>query len=229
MSIASVVFISGVFISMFPKYMPLTLVKTMSASLVDLASGNEPARPKAVIDGFFKTLFRLLKNPILMVNISSVMLMESGLINFNIFEKYFNQSRFQISYDYDTSYTQFATNILKQPLVAVSIVASGLLIAKTKPQLKSLVKWNIAAIILVIIFFGSTAFLTCEPTTKYGDMINNHFCGQCHCSNEFQPVCVDKTTYYSPCFAGCTTVDEENSRKVLAFCCFSVTNFDLGL
>mgnify|MGYP005983852537 FL=1 len=210
-------FISGVLIAMFPKSMPSTLVRAFSASLVDLASGHAmrpQKQPK--VDGFFKTLFRLLKNKILMVNIFCAVFMQSGLVNFNIFEKYFNQARFQIAYDNDTSYTQFTTNILKQPLVAISIVAAGFLTAKTKPHLQSLVKWNIVAIILVIIFFGSTAFLRCEPKTKYDHTFERiRINKDCHCTDgEFQPVCVNEKTYYSPCFAGCTGVDTVNSRKV---------------
>ncbi|XP_044256188.1 solute carrier organic anion transporter family member 74D-like isoform X2 [Tribolium madens] len=218
LSIASVTFISGVLISMFPKYMPSTLIRAMSASIVDLASGHQTVRQKPIIDGFFKTFFRLLKNPILMVNISRIMIMESGLINFNIFEKYFNQSRFQISYDNDTSYTQITTNVLKQPLVALSMIASGLLTAKASTS-KSLAKWNIAAIILVVIFFGSTAFLKCDPTTKYEDLLDKNMCKRCNCTfNNFEPVCIKTKTYYSPCCAGCQSVTTKNSRKVYTNC-----------
>ncbi|EFA10914.2 solute carrier organic anion transporter family member 74D isoform X2 [Tribolium castaneum] len=218
LSIASVTFVSGVLISMFPKYMPSTLIRAMSASIVDLASGHQTVRRKPTNDGFFKTLFRLLKNPILMVNISSIMIMESGLINFNIFEKYFNQSRFQISYDNDTSYTQITTNILKQPLVAVSMIACGLLTAKAKHS-RSLAKWNIAAIILVVLFFGSTAFLKCNPTTKYEDLLDKNMCKRCNCTfDSFEPVCIEDKTYYSPCCAGCKGVTTMNSRKIFTSC-----------
>lgn len=211
------VFISGTLIAMFPKNMPSVLMKTMSASIVDLASGYEVTKQGTKkVDGFFKTIWRLLKNKILITNIFCVAILEAGIINFNIFEKQFNQSSFQISQVNDSSYTQFATNILKQPLVALVMVTTGIVAAKAKPHLKSLVKWNIIVLVLVIVFFGSTAFLRCDPGTKYSHMLDKPLCTQsCNCTFDvFRPVCVNSKTYYSPCFAGCSKIKEENSKKV---------------
>lgn len=192
-------------------------MKAISASIVDLASGYEITKQRnTVVDGFFKTIWRLLKNKILIVNIFCVALLEAAIINFNIFEKQFNQSSFQISSMNDSSYTQFATNILKQPLVALVMVTTGIVAAKAKPHLKSLVKWNIFVLALVLVFFASTAFLRCEPGTKYGHMLEKSWCTQsCNCTFDvFAPVCVNSKTYYSPCFAGCSKIKDENSKKV---------------
>lgn len=211
------VFLSGTLIAMFPKNMPSILMKTISASIVDLASGYEVTnRKNEKVDGFFKTIWRLLKNKILITNIFCVAILEAGIINFNIFEKQFNQSSFQISQMNDNSYTQFATNILKQPLVALVMITTGIVAAKAKPHLKSLVKWNIFVLAFVIVFFGSTAFLKCDPGTKYGHMLEQPWCIQsCNCTFDvFRPVCANSKTYYSPCFAGCSNIKEENSKKV---------------
>lgn len=192
---------------MFPRSMPSTLIKILSASIVDLASGVEDVRPIQVMDGFFKTLWRLLKNWILMINIASAMLLQSALINLNMFQKHIYQLRFGISYLTDATDTQLATNILKQPLVAVSLIATGMVVAKNRLQVKSLVKWNIIVLIVGMGFFGSTAFLNCKPETTYYGVSSNSKCPYGCQLDQFQPVCKMATQrlYYSPCSAGCTS------------------------
>lgn len=203
---------------MFPKNLPSALMERVAASILDLASGHDVPRKKQIADGFCKIILRLLKNPVLIINILSMVLLQSAVINFNIFEKYFNQSRFNISYNIDSSLMQLATNLLQQPLVSISIIATGMVIAKINPHLKSLAKWNIIVLVFVIIFFGSTAFLKCphDLDTEYKDLIANSQCNShCTCSSTaFQPICIKSKTLYSPCMAGCSSIKEINFNKV---------------
>lgn len=153
-----------------------------------------------------------------MTNLLSFTLIQSAILNFDIFEIIFNQTKYHVpKYDlsgyHDPSLIQFTTNLLKQPLVCISVIACGFIIAKSQPQAKKLVLWNISVFILIILFFASTKFFDCTKglSGSVDKVLLTPACSlnkNCSKFDQFHPVCVDrKKTYFSPCMAGCDPID----------------------
>lgn len=152
--------------------------------------------------------------------------MTASIVNFQIFQSYFFQSRFLISVSEDASgfndtyLAQIIVNLLKQPFIVISVVASGVVISKLKPRARNLIVWNLSILILVIVLFIPYAFFTCsESIQSEYDKYLTHYCNSdCNCDNSvaFSPVCTEigQKTYFSPCHAGCTTVQVLNNIKV---------------
>lgn len=176
-----------------------------------------------------------------MVTIFAGVFMTSALINFDMFQSYFYQSRFfvpvstdQSGFD-DNSLTQITTNILKQPFIATNLLVSGLIVAKFMPSAKKLVTWNTAVLVLVIILFIPHAFLSCSDNIKaeYGRYLNYYCNSRCNCEDEatFSPVCtqIGQQTYFSPCHAGCSSVTLLNNIKVFIAKLFYRTSCYTGL
>ncbi|KAJ8949656.1 hypothetical protein NQ318_010075 [Aromia moschata] len=82
------VFIMGSMIAMFPKVLPNVVMLKSVNSLLSLASGNNTHGRRRNS----RSLWRVLRNKVLMINILSLVLIESALINFNILQKDYNQS-----------------------------------------------------------------------------------------------------------------------------------------
>ncbi|XP_066258869.1 solute carrier organic anion transporter family member 2A1-like [Euwallacea similis] len=217
--VASLLIIAGTLIAMFPKVMPNTLLRKSVNSLLSIAAGNIVSPEfKSHTDGFFKSLWRLLKNKIVLLNITAMMFMQAAIVNFNIKEKDFNQVKYHVSkYNDASGYSdpaliQISTNLLKQPLIAVSYVAAGLVIAKLKPKPKYLIYWNIKSFVAVLITFAATRFFTCAGQLKneFGGRLSLPYCSwNCGCflDGPFHPICLNGETHFSPCWAGCTSYD----------------------
>ncbi|KAG5881804.1 hypothetical protein JTB14_004103 [Gonioctena quinquepunctata] len=212
-------FIFGCLMAMFPRTLPNIMMLKSVHSLVSLASGIQPIEEDKVVDGFLTSLWRLLKNKVLLLNIFSFVLMESALINFRLLKQYFNQSKYHVSIEKDSSgyndpeVVQFTTNLLAQPIFAISLMTAALVISKFKPKAKYLIAWNIFAFLMAAAIFASTAFWNCTKgiENQYEHVVTIPYCsGACGCplGGAFQPVCVDEKTYFSPCLAGCSIFDQ---------------------
>lgn len=152
--------------------------------------------------------------------------MTASLVNFQIFQKYFFQSRFLVSVSEDESgfsdtyLAQIIVNLLKQPFIVTSMIASGVLISKLKPNARSLATWNLSILVLVIVLFIPHAFFTCSESiqSEYNRYLTYYCNSDCDCNSgvTFSPVCTEigQKTYFSPCHAGCTTVQVLNNVKV---------------
>ncbi|CAG9855220.1 unnamed protein product [Phyllotreta striolata] len=246
-----ITFLIGVALAMFPKILPNLVIKKSVNSLVSLASGGRVSFDMEETEhSFFKTLGSLLRNKILLLNILSFVFIQSALTNFSLVSKYFNQSKYHVPVEIkdstgysDPDIIQFTTNLLRQPLVAISLVTCGMIISKLRPKAKYLVIWNITAFLLVMIIFASSMFWNCTKGiyNEHKHAITIPFCSsKCNCphAEPFQPVCVDGKTFFSPCLAGCKnysvatqvyhdcscgaivtkgSCDQDNCKFVLAF------------
>lgn len=101
-------------------------------------------------------------------------------------------------------------------MVAISIITSGMVIAKIRPKAKYLVWWNIIVFTIIALLFASTVFWNCASRieNEHKHMITIPYCSSgCGCSPDapFQPVCVNKMTYFSPCLAGCKSYSAQQS------------------
>lgn len=171
--------------------------------------------------------------------------MTASIVNFQIFQSYFFQSRFLISISEDESgfsdtyLAQIIANLLKQPFVVISMIASGVVISKLKPKSRSLAAWNLSILILVMILFIPYAFFTCSESiqSEYDRYLTYYCNSDCDCDSGvvFEPVCTEigKKTYFSPCHAGCTTVNALNNIKVrnniFNFCQRELLDFSVDL
>lgn len=144
--------------------------------------------------------------------------MESAIINFDIKEKHFNQSKYHVSkYNDPSGYSdpaliQFSTNLLKHPLIALAYIVAGMVIAKMNPKPKYLVMWNIKVFVLVLLGFAGIRFFSCTSKLKneFSGKLTIPYCSwNCGCSLDgpFQPICLNGETHFSPCWAGCSSFD----------------------
>lgn len=152
--------------------------------------------------------------------------MTASIVNFQIFQNYFFQSRFLISISEDESgfsdiyLAQIIANLLKQPFIVISMIASGVIISKLKPKARNLAAWNLSILVLVMVMFVPYAFFTCSESiqSEYNRYLNYYCNSNCNCNGgvTFSPVCTEigQKTYFSPCHAGCTTVQVLNNMKV---------------
>ncbi|CAH0562582.1 unnamed protein product [Brassicogethes aeneus] len=218
-------FISGSIMTLFPIILPNLLMKKLSASICTLASGYEIEAVTISEDGLFTTLFRLLKNGTYIVNILANIVLQSVLINFETFEDFYNQSKFLLPNKQDTSgysdplIMQYTTNLLKEPFICCCLITSGLIITKSKPRAKTLTIWNIVIMVVFILSFASTKFISCNRSlySELDGVISIPYCSaRCHCSNAelFNPVCLGDKTFFSPCLAGCTTKSNTSGNAV---------------
>lgn len=158
--------------------------------------------------------------------------MTASIVNFQAFQSYFFQSRFLIPVSEDVSgfsdtfLAQIIANLLKQPFIVIAIIASGVIISKLTPNAQHLAAWNLFILILVILLFIPHAFFTCnESIQSEYDRYLTYYCNvDCDCNSgvTFSPVCTEigRKTYFSPCHAGCTTVQIVNNVKVSLFSFF---------
>lgn len=234
--LSTLIFLAGIGIALFPKRLPTATMRDAVNSILDLANGierEERGEERVEKPGFWTVFYNLLKNKILMVTIFAGVFMSTALVNFEMFQNYFYQSRFyvpissdQSGFD-DNSLTEIVTNILLRPFIAINLLASGLILAKWTPSAQKLAVWNTSVLILVILFFIPHAFLSCSDNVKseYGSYLN-YFCNsKCNCRDDatFSPVCtqIGQQTYFSPCHAGCSSVELLNNIKVLLLNCFT--------
>ncbi|XP_044765460.1 solute carrier organic anion transporter family member 4C1-like isoform X2 [Coccinella septempunctata] len=212
-------------IAMFPKVLPSLLIKKLAASLLEIASGistSEEVMPQE--DGFFSTIRRIVRNRIILLSIVSAVAMESALINFDIFENYFKQSRFFISDNFDnfgftSSFSlNFLANIMEEPLTISCLIIAGLVISRKKAKVKYLILWNIAIYSVASILFVGNLFTKCE----YEDIsqLVPSCSVDCNCTLDetFNPVCLKGRTYYSPCHAGCRTIERLEEYQIYRNC-----------
>lgn len=214
---------------MFPKNLPTAILKDSVASILDIAQGIEREEDNDAnkqSDGFWTTFYRLLKNRLLILNIFASVFMTASIVNFQIFQNTFFQSRFLISVSADESgfsdtyLAQIIANLLKQPFIAISLIASGVIISKMRPKARNLAAWNLSILVLVMVMFIPHAFFTCSESiqSEYDRYLTYYCNSNCDCDDNviFSPVCTEigQKTYFSPCHAGCTTVQTLNNVKV---------------
>ncbi|XP_022915463.1 solute carrier organic anion transporter family member 74D [Onthophagus taurus] len=232
--LSSLIFIFGSIITLFPISLPAMALKKAVASLLSLAGRHiegddeecdeEDEEIEVTQDGFFTTLWRLLKNPVLMLNIAACTFAGIAFVNLEIFQNKFFQSRFfvQVGSDlsgYQDNLISKIANVIKYPFIATSLIATGFIIAKVKPKLKYIALFNVMIYTITALSFISLAFLSCDVTLQSdipGRLITPSCSSHCYCpkNTPFVPVCTveGQKTYFSPCHAGCQNVSFSNTK-----------------
>ncbi|KRT79830.1 hypothetical protein AMK59_6879 [Oryctes borbonicus] len=239
--LSCIIMIFGFIIVLFPHSLPSTLIGKEVETLLNLAyssSGQanqreedddeEEETPKQ--NRFLASFLRLIKNPILVINILAMVFMLTALINFEIYQNIFYQLRFFVNVGKDLSgyndpfLAQIIMNIIKYPFIAVSLLATGLIVAKTQPSARFLASFNVAIYVAAALLYVSFVFSRCNDRihSEFNDRLTIPFCSShCICKGiPFTPVCTtqENVTYFSPCHAGCNTVDTIRGVEIYGNC-----------
>lgn len=233
--LSPILFIIGFLALMFPRRLLSTVVKQAANFILESATNSSHAslaNTKFIADiSFFPTLYRLITNKILLLNIFAAVFIQTAFINFSRHEANYLQSRFFLPTSeadgLNNEWTStLITALLKPPMIALSILVAGLIIAKANPKPRKLVIWNIIAASFVVVFYIVSIFIDCENShiagSHRGKIIKPFCASSCYCSENvpFMPVCPENgvQTYYSPCHAGCGAEIYINSVRMFGNC-----------
>lgn len=227
--ISPILFILGILVSLFPRRLISSMVKEAANEIVEVATNSSQMSlgpNKAMEDANFWPAFkRLITNKILIFNVIAAVFLQTAIVNFFFFEHNYMQSRFFFPDSHSLSgdwTSRIVTSLLKPPMVALSIIVAGMIIAKANPGPRKLAGWNIITGILVTLFFVSFIFIDCNNGPIAGAQrgkLNKPYCSSnCLCPDTipFSPVCPSSSvqTYYSPCHAGCSSSFKINTLTV---------------
>lgn len=179
---------------------------------------------------FWPSLKRLFNNRLLMCNVLSLMFLQSGVLNFNLQEESYLQSRFFLPYNEQDGLTQewtsaFVAYFLKPPVMAVGMLIAGLVISKTQLSARTITGINISMGVKLVLIYVGYIFVSCDVgpiAGVVGGKLTQPYCAsQCLCTpTAFMPICPQNSsiTYFSPCYAGCTRLSSINSFEYYEGC-----------
>ncbi|CAG2122632.1 unnamed protein product, partial [Medioppia subpectinata] len=167
---------------------------------------------------------RLARNRIFMFHLVGGVFRYIGFGGYYINKTKYIESQFR----YTSSGASFITGATSVLPMAVGILLGGLMIKYFKPRPFRLVVYMFVVEWFTNGAFFAAMFIGCPPLTLPSTLtINNQFllsarCNMgCDCTTSvFTPICgSDKsTTYFSPCYAGCHTIDRV-AKKVSGCSC----------
>ncbi|XP_030564962.1 solute carrier organic anion transporter family member 2A1 [Drosophila novamexicana] len=177
-----------------------------NAALDSIGAGGNADLPK--LKDFPTALMRLLRNKLLIFNITSGVFYILGASGFMTFLSKYMEVQFHKA--------AHSATIVVGPIsilgMVVGLFASGLFISKKKPSVSKVLMWNVFVGFVYICGQLSYAFLYCPDSVSMAHLGNFNLTTNCNanCSCEgvnYSPVCheASDTTYYSPCHAGCTS------------------------
>ncbi|KAH8403161.1 hypothetical protein KR222_006204, partial [Zaprionus bogoriensis] len=192
--------------------LPLSSRVSSNAALDTIGAGANADLPK--LKDFPRALMRLLRNKLLIFNITSGVFYILGASGFMTFLSKYMEVQFHKT-------AQSATIVVGPVSVlgmVVGLIGSGLVISKKKPSVSKVLMWNV--IVGFVYIFGqiSYAFLYCPDTVSTAHLGNFNLTSSCNanCSCDavnYSPVCHEATdtTYFSACHAGCSNWDATNN------------------
>ncbi|KAM6473200.1 solute carrier organic anion transporter family member 4C1 [Liasis olivaceus] len=202
--------------SFFPKHLPGT--SKIQAEKISEAhhDGKQTCEytGKSIKD-FFMILWMLLRNPVLMCLVIAAALEALVTTGFATFLPKFIENQF----GYTSSYSATLGGLVLIPGAAIGQIISGTLVSKLQMNCKTIIKFIIAtcsvALLLNLVFTiakcGNEPFAGVSETYNGTGTLSNLTApcnAHCRClRSDFLPICgADEVQYFSPCYAGCTTV-----------------------
>ncbi|XP_064473126.1 solute carrier organic anion transporter family member 74D-like [Ornithodoros turicata] len=168
--------------------------------------GDAEEQPMTFREAFDATK-RIVRNPLLVCQTFAHVFKWFGVLGFCTYVPKYIQEHFQQS----PSTAALLSGTFPIACSLVATLAGGFLIKSFKPSPRILTAVIFVTELITALIFASLMAFSCpQPQlTERGvlesrlDLVNS--CNvNCSCSVEvFQPVCEGKTTYFSPCFAGC--------------------------
>ncbi|CAG2109480.1 unnamed protein product, partial [Medioppia subpectinata] len=184
---------------LFPKQLKTASVKAKDLKEHDITG----------LRGMWDGVKRLARNRIFMFHLVGGVFRYIGFGGYYINKTKYIESQFR----YTSSGASFITGATSVLPMAVGILLGGLMIKYFKPRPFRLVVYMFVVEWFTNGAFFAAMFIGCPPLTLPSTLtINNHArCNAgCDCTTSvFTPICgSDKsTTYFSPCYAGCHTID----------------------
>ncbi|XP_026672607.1 solute carrier organic anion transporter family member 2B1-like [Ceratina calcarata] len=230
--------VPGLLISWYPRILPSEVVEQAAASLLNIANRYDlsprPVVRKIASPKFFPSLGRLMINKTLICQILAFTLYITAIVNFMGFENLIAQSRYHIPKPTgmllgfeDPTLSRLIANMFKPILVGLIIIMSGLVIARAKPEARSVVIHGIVVVLLACGIIFALVAADCDRKNIVSESDTSlellQYCNKdCGCSDDtdFRPVCDRKSeyTFYSPCHAGCTMFEERNGVNIYSEC-----------
>ncbi|XP_049306701.1 solute carrier organic anion transporter family member 4A1 [Bactrocera dorsalis] len=252
--IGGMIFVSGIFLTMFPKQLPRAMARRMveeerrkrNALKENEENGiKEPTEKhkltaeteekpsedaKASFWDMLTTFKRLLKNKTLMCNNFSSVFYLFGYTPYWIFTpKYI-----EIQYQQSAATSSLVTGTVALAFSAAGILLSGFVISHYKPRARYMAAWNVIVGFLTVAGILAYAFIGC-PGNEQSVIVNIHdsalnstpTCNSvCHCDYvRYSPVCGENNmTYISPCHAGCKKQYKTASGRKIYYDCSCIPN-----
>ncbi|XP_050324322.1 solute carrier organic anion transporter family member 4A1-like [Bactrocera neohumeralis] len=252
--IGGMIFVSGIFLTMFPKQLPRAMARRMveeerrkrNALKENEENGiKEPTEnhkltaemeekpsedAKASFWDMLTTFKRLLKNKTLMCNNFSSVFYLFGYTPYWIFTpKYI-----EIQYRQSAATSSLVTGTVALAFSAAGILLSGFVISHYKPRARYMAAWNVIVGFLTVAGILAYAFIGC-PGNEQSVIVNIHdsalnstpTCNsECHCDYvRYSPVCGENNmTYISPCHAGCKKQYKTASGRKIYYDCSCIPN-----
>lgn len=231
--LAPAIFVGAVLLGLFPKRLPKTVIHQAAQRIMEQTNMRGfGSQYSTYMDdsNFWPSLKRLFNNRLLMCNVLSLMFLQSGVLNFNLQEESYLQSRFFLPYNEQDGLTQewtsaFVAYFLKPPVMAVGMLIAGLVISKTQLSARTITGINISMGVKLVLIYVGYIFVSCDVGAiagVVGGKLTQPYCAsQCLCTpTAFMPICPQNSsvTYFSPCYAGCTRVSSINSFEYYEGC-----------
>ncbi|EDW28766.1 GL18770 [Drosophila persimilis] len=184
-----------------------------NAALDNIGAGAGANADLPKLKDFPRALMRLLRNKLLIFNITSAVFYILGASGFMTFLTKYMEVQFHKN-------SQSATIVVGPVSIlgmVVGLIGSGLVLSKKKPAVSKVLMWNVIVGCVYIMGQISYAFLYCPDTfsmTHVGGLNLTSACNSnCSCSGiSYTPVCHEPTdtTYFSACHAGCQGYNAES-------------------
>ncbi|XP_051858430.1 solute carrier organic anion transporter family member 2B1 isoform X2 [Drosophila albomicans] len=231
--LAPCIFVGAVLLGLFPKRLPKTVIHQAAQRIMEQTNlRGFGSQFSTYMDdtNFWPSLKRLFSNRLLMVNLMSIMFLQSGVLNYTLQEETYLQSRFFLPYNEQDGLAQewrssFVSFFLRPPVMAMGMIVAGLIISKAQLSARTITGINISLGLKLVAIFVAYIFISCDvgPVAGVvGGKLTQPYCAsQCLCTpTAFMPVCPENSTvtYFSPCYAGCTQKSTINSFSLYEGC-----------
>ncbi|XP_054156342.1 solute carrier organic anion transporter family member 74D-like [Oppia nitens] len=206
------------FFASLPMFLFPKQLKTASVKAKDLKDNVKGMK------GTIKAIKRLSSNPILMCQLIGSTIRYIGIGGYVINKVKYIESQYRQS----SSSASFITGTISILPMCVGIILGGSGISWIKPRVRNLM---IYMFIVELVFNGGIfagMFMGCPPLElpPYHDMDNKFTMksrcnADCDCTTSvFTPVCSSDraTTYFSPCYAGCTKMNRDTNTLSQCSC-----------
>ncbi|XP_022221535.2 solute carrier organic anion transporter family member 74D [Drosophila obscura] len=184
-----------------------------NAALDNIGAGAGANADLPKLKDFPRALMRLLRNKLLIFNITSGVFYILGASGFMTFLTKYMEVQFHKN-------SQSATIVVGPVSIlgmVVGLIGSGFVLSKKKPAVSKVLMWNVIVGCVYIMGQISYAFLYCPDTfsmAHVGGLNLTSACNSnCSCSGmSYTPVCHEPTdtTYFSACHAGCQSYNAES-------------------
>ncbi|CAG9137309.1 unnamed protein product [Plutella xylostella] len=217
LSLAMLTLMFGVLFLLFPRRMPGWAAEE---SLEDKSCGLR------------RTLARLLRSPVFVVQTLGLATLNAGLWGFVFQEEVFARARYHIAEApgwSDGRTSRLVSNTLRTFVVVFFVAIFRMRFSGRFPDgIKATTASKVAAVLalLTAALFTVIAVLDCETSAVAGlgtEYEQPECSQQCECDSAqygFAPVCdvSTQTTYFSPCHAGCSQAEDLNGFLLLSSC-----------